>query len=465
MRELVHKLSDEFYSFPIFLQIFCVSVSWLLVVFTTDCWFCPYVLKGYQLATYIFIVATLTAYIAKKSLCLLCQSKVLWGVESGNEDIKLSMRDVSETELHTFGATTTETIISYWQDSEFSDSDEFNAEIRNQVNDTLLQLGEKLSHVQLHSFLKNFVLILHNHVKSYNKAVRVSHLSSSTNGPNHHFRFSHPVLKGDLSLKSYLDCLSHAIMREFIPGSIQDCQAVFDLICATFCSQFLLKFIDHISQPELLLESLIEALESPSSVQTEFRDCCEFEQDLAIEEDSSVCIEQVQDFASENEKNLANCLVTGVALDSCIETGLSSLIPTLTIPLLSQREDLHQTTEDELKSKPNSLDIADEPTASVMKDVSPVYEDVEDFATAIAKLRTLLEQRVSTNGTENSLPNGNSSFCPTSDSRYLWFCECTTALTAQMKRILKYFLEYLLCPRPIKVQHRIFETWRRVRSF
>ena len=418
MKGLVHNLSSEFYSFPIFLQITCVSVSWLIFVLTTDCWFCPYILKGYQLATYLFIIATLSAYIAKKSLYLLCQSKVLWGVENGGDNIKLSMRDVSGTELHLLAKSTTEAVVDYGQDSEFSYSDEFIAEIKNQVEDTLFQLSEKLSHVQLHTFLRNVVLILHNHIRNYNKAVRVSHLSSGTNSPNHHFQFIHPVLKGELSLESYLDCLSHAIMREFIPGSIQDCQAVFDLICATFCSQFLLKFIGYISQPEQLLESLIEALETVGSVQTDLPECCDSKQDSTKEGNHPTINIRTDSFTSEHEKNLAYCLVSNAVLDSCIETGLSSLIPTLTIPLLSQRDDLDQDAETELKSKPNSLDLADERSLSKIKDVSPIYEDVEDFATAIAKLRTLLEQRVSTNGSENPYPNGNSSFCPTSDSRY-----------------------------------------------
>ena len=417
MKEVVHKLSSDFYSFPIFLQILCVSVSWLLFVLTTDCWFNPFVLKGYQFISYLFVVATLTAYITKKSLYLLCQSKVLWGVKNGKEDIQLSIRNIFESELQLFAKSTTETVVNCWQDSELNSSHEFTAEIKNQVQDTLLQLVEKLSHVQLHSFSQNFIIILHNHIKNYNKAVRVSRLSSSTNGLHHHFRFTHPVLKGELSLESYLDCLSHAVMREFIPGSIQDCQAVFDLICAMFCSQFLLKFISYISQPELLLESLIDALETVNNVQTEFCEGCDSKAE-SIKENFPTVNKQIETFVSENEKNLVNCLVSSSTLDSLIETGLSSLIPTLTIPLLSQREDLHQGAGTKVEIKPNSLDLADERTGSITKDVSPVYEDVEDFATAIAKLRTLLEQRVSTNGAENFFMNGNSSFCPPSDSRY-----------------------------------------------
>ena len=350
MKDFVHQLSREFYTFPIFLQVIFVSVSCVLFVFLTDCWFSPYVLQGYRLATYLFLVTLLAAYSTKKSLKLLYRSRFIWAVDNFNENIeesrKLSIRDVSERELEAFAKSSVAKIVNFWQDCEFSDDDEFIKEIGSQIADTVSQLSEKLSRVELQDFLRNLILILHNHVRSYNKAASLS------DAPIQHFRFAHPVHKGELSLENYLDCLSHSIMKEFIPGSVQDCQAVFDLLCSAFSSQFLLKFIDYVSQPELFLTSLVEVLGSidsttattTSTATTTTSLCssfCDPVQDFLVPD---LIPEKKEDFGTDDKvtNQPINGLLSGLVMESCIEMGLSNSISTLTIPLLSQREESKQ---------------------------------------------------------------------------------------------------------------------------
>lgn len=370
---------------------------------------------------------------------------------------RISLKDISDRELSGIAKNAAESIVTYLDDDSH-DSEDFVREIHSQVEDIFQSLSLKLSRIRLEDFIQSIIQILHCHLQSYLKTV--------TNKDRKPI-LSHPVSKGEIPLEVYLDGLSHAIMKEFIPGSIQDCSAIFDLSCAAFCNQLLLKFVHGLSQPETVLQSLLQMLESSGMpIFDSGADLTDFSRKSQLSEhqlsssfvkDSRTTTSPAVESAIENEdiplsgsspqsgrdevndalgsvnfcsmrRNsspvLAGNLMTSSHLitKSCIETGLCSSLSAITAPLLpSNNEELASVPS----SKPSSLPLVrsseasdgQSATGSTDTDVSPVYEvklpffafcsllldcaillfpyfkEVEDFASAIAKLRSLLEQR------------------------------------------------------------------------
>ncbi|XP_057371399.1 sorting nexin-19-like [Daphnia carinata] len=465
----------RFNTFPVFLQVGIIAFSCVFLFFTVDAWFSPFYFGGYQLISYMFVVLILSSWLAHQAISRLVKSPNIWACSKPctknfafHSCRDLSIKDICDYELSSLAKNAAESVITCLCDIS-GNNEEFVKEIHSQIEDIFFSLSEKLSKIKVEHFAKNLIMIVHNHLRSYKKTMNCS---NSLSGYHSKFSFNHPVSRGEISLEKYLGSLSHVVMKEFIPGSIQDCSAVFDLSCAAFCSQVLVKFIEQLSQPVLVLQAIIQILES---VDNSTREDFIQENSFGIAEDtlrntpdiqeSSVGIQDPLSGSSpkmqekEQQKELIEnaettfptprksspvlsgsyLLCNSLALSSqpttnsssWIKSGLSNSISTATAPLLSsQCSKLNVDGEKEpvKMCKPNSLPLIGiagdntsgldpEPigTFSVDADVSPVYEDVEDFATAIAKLRSLLEQRVSTNGAD--VPSGKSNiFSPTNDA-------------------------------------------------
>uniref|UniRef100_A0A0P5LRA2 Sorting nexin-19 n=1 Tax=Daphnia magna TaxID=35525 RepID=A0A0P5LRA2_9CRUS len=470
------KSIARFNTFPVFLQVGCIAFLWVFLFFTVDAWFSPFYFGGYQLISYMFIVLVLSSWLAHQAIYRLVNSSNLWVCSKPctknfafHSCRDLSIKDICDYELSSLAKNAAECVINRWCDISVN-NEEFVKEIHSQIEDIFFSLSEKLSKIKVEYFVKNLIMIVHNHLRSYKKTMNCS---SSLSAYHSKFSFNHPVSRGEISLEMYLGSLSHVIMKEFIPGSIQDCSAVFDLSCAAFCSQVLVKFIEQLSQPVLVLQAIIQFLESVDNGTSE--DFTDGTKSFGIAEDtlrntpdiqeSNVGIQDPLSGSSpkmqekeEQKEPIDNTEMTfptprksspvlsgsyllcnSLALSShptansssWIKSGLSNSLSTATAPLLSsQCSKLNVDTEKEpvKMCKPNSLPligIAGDNTSSldpepigafsIDTDVSPVYEDVEDFATAIAKLRSLLEQRVSTNGVD--VPSGKRDvFSPINDT-------------------------------------------------
>ena len=252
----------SFSNFPVFLQVGCIAFSWVFLFFTVDAWFSPFYFTGYQLISYIFSVLVLASVLAHQSIYRLIKSSSLWDcLKSENSALhscELSIKDVCDYELSSLAKNAAESVINYWCDNS-NNNEEFVKEIHSQIEDIFFSLSERLSKIKVEYFIKNLVLIVHNHLRSYKKTVN---FCNNLSGSHSKFSFNHPVSRGEVSLELYLDSLSHAVMKEFIPGSIQDCSAVFDFCCAAFCSHVLVKLVEHLSSPGLVLQALLQILES-----------------------------------------------------------------------------------------------------------------------------------------------------------------------------------------------------------
>ena len=458
-KEMLSKLMLQLNNFPVFIQVGCFAFSWIFLFFSVDAWFSPFYFHGYQIVFYTFVVSVLSSWLAYQAIFKLVKSSVLWD-SALTENLTLrsckeiSFKDVCTNELRHLAKNTAESMINNWCDDN-NHSDEFVKEVHNQIEDIFKSLSDKLSKVNVESFFENLILIVHNHLRNYLKSLNCS--TSFSKLP-----LSHPVSRGEISLELYLDSLSHTVMKEFIPGSIQDCSAVFDLSCAAFCSQVLVKFVNNLSQPSIVLQAIVEILESIenpedsvdapnfSSSEENVKETSDISQSIkAIEDPLSGSSPQISKLQKESDQqgdpdssferrkgspvlagNLPCNNVISTANEagksSWIRTGLCSSFSTATAPLLPSQAEVE--TESQTLSKPNSLPLLDVEDNGggdggflVDADVSPVYEvlkvlqsfniitnsllffkDVEDFATAIAKLRSLLEQRVSTNGVDSS---------------------------------------------------------------
>lgn len=426
MSNLSQKFLSDFKSFPIVVQALCIAFIWVFLFFTCDAWFSPFYFKGYQLISYIFAVTFLSAWLAHHSFYTLIRSPTLWDWSSATSDgqsvptlprPKITLKDVSDRELSHLARSASTSVSDFLHD-ESQDGEEFVNEIHNQVEDIFHSLSVKLSKVEVESFSKNLIQILHAHIKSYMKSISKSqshHSGGVVNTSRHVINkeiFSHPVSRGEITLEAYLDTLSHAIMKEFIPGSIQDCTAIFDLGCAAFCSQLLLKFIHQVNQPEILLQSFLNLLEPKepashldSTDTTDFsapdQNSASFKEDLSLLKqvffptDSAVetadAGEEVSDeplsgssprdrirnpFNDDREVGqvitrrssspvLAGSLISSGSLVSNagksygVETGLCSSVSTATAPLLSiQSENDPAPNSTSSSTKPNSLALA-----------------------------------------------------------------------------------------------------------
>ena len=350
---------------------------------------------------------------------------------------KLSVKDLLERELNRWAKNVTEGVTDYWR-NEFGGNDDLTREIHNQVEDILFPLSEKLAKMKVETILRNIVLILHNHLKNYLKAIELAEGSTI----NEQFNFQHPVCRGELSLETYLDGVSHAILQEYIPGSFQDCHTVFNLACAVFSSQVLFPFISRMSKPENILELIITFLDSLTFIDNQSESGELSTRDIPNEDmvDGSPQFQSSYEGCDEDNKEnispsvedpypgkgspiLAGNLVT--VTDTSVKACLCSALPTLTVPLVPHCLDLYSWEEPvfeltpEIHRIPLSLPVVgrneDDTRCPTVDDVSPVYEDVEDFATAIAKLRSLLEQRESTGSDSAKVP------ISPSDTKYLAF--------------------------------------------
>ncbi len=448
MSNLSQKFLSDFKSFPIVVQALCIAFIWVFLFFTCDAWFSPFYFKGYQLISYISAVTFLSAWLAHHSFYTLIRSPTLWDWSSVTSDgqplpvlprPKITLKDVSDRELSHLARSASSSVADFLHDNS-QDGEEFVNEIHNQVEDIFHSLSVKLSKVEVESFSKNLIQILHAHIKSYMKSISKSqshHSGGIVNTSRHVINkeiFSHPVSRGEITLEAYLDTLSHAIMKEFIPGSIQDCTAVFDLGCAAFCSQLLLKFIHQVNQPEILLQSFLNLLEpkEPAS-QLESTDTTDFsapdENSASFKEDLSLLKqlffpavetadagEEVSDeplsgssprdrvrnsFNDDREVGqvitrrssspvLAGSLISSGSLvintgkSYGVETGLCSSVSTATAPLLATQSE-NNTATNASSTKPNSLALAvgngaegkgggQSETGSTDTDISPVYE-------------------------------------------------------------------------------------------
>ncbi|KAI9564660.1 hypothetical protein GHT06_008401 [Daphnia sinensis] len=472
---LLPKSIARFNTFPVFLQVGCIAFSYVFLFFTVDAWFSPFYFGGYQLISYIFIVLVLSSWLAHQAIYRLVKSSNLWVCSKPctknfafHSCRDLSIKDICDYELSSLSKNAAESVINRWCDIS-GNNEEFVKEIHSQIEDIFFSLSEKLSKIKVEYFVKNLIMIVHNHLRSYKKTMNCS---NSLSGYHSKFSFNHPVSRGEISLEMYLSSLAHVVMKEFIPGSIQDCSAVFDLSCAAFCSQVLVKFIEQLSQPVLVLQTIIQLLESvDNGTNEDFTDGTKSfgiaedtlrntpdiqELNVGIQDPLSGSSPKMQEKEEQKEPNenmetfptprksspvlsgsyiLCNSLALSshptTNSSSWIKSGLSNSLSTATAPLLSsQCSKLNVEVEKEpvKMCKPNSLPligIAGDNTGSLDSepigafsldaDVSPVYEDVEDFATAIAKLRSLLEQRVSTNGVD--VPSSKSNvFSPTNDA-------------------------------------------------
>lgn len=380
--------------------------------------------SDYQLIFYIFIIIGLSAWLAYQSFEKLISSRATWEWEAeqhpplgiGKGPQKITLKGITEKELDKLAKSTAESIIEYLSDDS-NDSEEFVREIHIQVEDIFHCLTQKLSRIQVDDFVRNIIQILHSHLRSYLKTIGCNPCCDHAEVA---FPFAHPVSRGEMPMESYLDSLSHSIMKEFIPGSIQDCSAVFDLGCAAFCSHLLLKFVHCLSQPAFVLQSILQALEpSGASLHRSSTDTPDFSAKLQLSKEdspSSSSLEQVDDPLSgssprgSNDESkdpvlkdapgeadlfsraqtsspvLAGSLMPSCP-KSCVETGLCSGLSTATAPLLSsQAGDQQQVTED-AKSKPSSLPLEEKKAhplgidseaqsggGSTEADISPVYE-------------------------------------------------------------------------------------------
>ena len=411
------KLSD-FKSLPIVIQVIIVSFSWIFLFFVTDAWFSPFVIHGYLLISYSFTVVLLASSVAHSSLIKLIKSDVVlnWtGTvnEPHNQKKhrtvrKLSLKDVTEKELGILVRNATEAIVSQWGD-ESSENEDFVKEIHNQVDDIFQALSQKLSKIKLEKFVRSSILLVHHHLKKYIQTI----------GSHNKFPFSHPVSKGEISLECYLDGLSHAIMKEFMPGSIQDCSAIFDLLSTAFCCQVLVEFVKNLSEPELVLLSILQLLESTSLAHScEEEDVPDFSVKLidlptvieAIEEPllgSSPHIRATEEFVvtdvvektsnydliSTNSPVLAGNLISQTVTvkpseqPSFIQTGLCCTLSAATAPLLqSQVHEEIPPSSSETKCKPpdslligNGSSTDSAPPSAGEPDISPVYEVSNKF--------------------------------------------------------------------------------------
>ena len=425
-----------------------------------ECWpfFWPLLsLSLTLLATFFIFLIAFSAKIVHQAVQQFTQVKTLWqipdkqslNIPSLNHASKLYLRDLIERELN-LRARNVISLINRWY-SEISDNEEFTKDIQNQVEDILSLLVSKLSNIEVEIFLKNLIFIVHSHLRAYLVAVEACKKSGATVVDV--FYFTHPVSRGEVSLEQYLNCQSQVVLQEYIPGSVQDCHSVYSLICAAFSSQILFKFVNHLMKPENILESIIRMLDSlpmpsvpgnncvPDSVPVDLDNIIqqtftnsseeispvEETQDEPIsdanfdasDEDEKECLSLPDEEEWSGERNaspiLAGNFVYQPTAESCVKTGLSLSLSTLTAPLLPQCGELHSCEGSPLESgtsisvnqfgprKPNSLPVVSNggtegSKSQSLEDVSPVYEDVEDFATAIAKLRSLLEQRESNGG-------------------------------------------------------------------
>jgi hypothetical protein len=422
----------SFSNFPVFLQIGCIAFSWVFLFFTVDAWFSPFYFTGYQLISYIFSVLVLASVLAHQSIYRLIKSSSLWDCfkseNSALHSCELSIKDVCDYELNSLAKNAAESVINYWCDNS-NNNEEFQKEIHSQIEDIFFSLSQKLSKIKVEYFIKNLVLIVHNHLRSYKKTVN---FCNNVHGSHSKFSFNHPVSRGEISLELYLDSLSHAVMKEFIPGSIQDCSAVFDFCCAAFCSHVLVKLVDHLSSPGLVLQALVQILESAQENTTRhestdsdsFGTCENSIQEIpniseSTEDPLSGSSPQMQRNEEEtgnidNSENpfrssrksaspvlagsnlLCNSLTSSthqVSKSSWVQSGLSNSLSTATAPVLPSRFVRSREDEEEDRKKmckPSSLPLIgttgdngdvigsldSEPMGafSVDADVSPVYE-------------------------------------------------------------------------------------------
>ena len=417
---------NQFNSFPVFLQVGCIAFAWVFLFFTVDAWFSPFYFKPYQLISYIFCILLLSSWLAHQAIFRLVKSPVLWDCSTVEKSTlrscrELSIKDICDGELSSLTKSAAESVINYWCDDS-NNNEEFVKEIHNQVEDIFYTLSEKLSRIKVEYFVKNLVLIVHNHLRSYMKTASLS--SFSVSHPK--FSFTHPVSRGEISLEVYLDSLSHAVMKEFIPGSIQDCSAVFDLSCAAFCSQVLMKCVENLSQPGLVLQAIIQILESvdetvdstdgtihslsENSLHQEMSDISASSKNIQDPQDRSSPQTHVEEEEIENvikpESNFCgrnaspvlagslscNNLASSAqpnAESSWVKSGLCSSLSTATAPLLPSQYPADPLSVEKMIQKPSSLSlIAASSTSSddggldleqntglpVDADVSPVYE-------------------------------------------------------------------------------------------
>ena len=405
----------DFKNFPIVIQVIIVLFSWIVLFFVTDAWFAPFFIKGYMLLTYTFVVLLVSSKLAHSSIDRLIKSEFVWdwtgtsvteshSVKKHRAGRKLSMKDVTERELNILVRKFTSTIISQWVADESSDNDDFVKEIHNQVEDIIQALSHKLSKVKVEKFVRSTVQLIHHHLKKYIQTV----------GSQNKFPFSHPVSKGEISIECYLDSLSHTIMKEFIPGSVQDCSAVFDLLSTAFCRQVLVQFVKNLSEPELVLLSVLQLLES-----TRRADSCDDDDvpDFAlILKDLPAIVESIDEpllgssprsreaeelecndqcnypdmvdgisnndliATSTNSPVLAGNGITCATVkpnpteqSSCIQTGLSCSLSAATAALLQSQPGEKFKPPDSLPLESGgSIDSA--PASAGEADISPVYE-------------------------------------------------------------------------------------------
>ena len=496
-------LLSEFSHFPVFIQILIISACWLFVTFLVDCWFTPFVIHGYQLASYLSILIVLSAWMTFQGVQHLKLSRNVYNFSRRSNSVpassaKLSIGDITEHEINLRVRNACQAINNYWYD-EISDSDEFPKEIQSHIEDVLALLTRKLSRVDIEVVAHSTVLIFHNHLKAYLRAVK-SHGTARLD----QFSYSHPVSRGEVTLEAYLNALAAGLLHEFVPGSIQDCRAVYSLICTVFSSQVLLKLV-NLAQPENVLESIIRVLDSLKDARTadgtdcgppaadsqdsdrdtshllnstSFKDCpTEYSclEETVYSEDGQLKLsggdddddgDEEKDYVSMKDDEswngggggcggggmgspvLAGSLVLSQPDSNvlCIKTGLSLTLATVAAPLLSQCEELLHACSDSafedaadvvggrLPRKPSCLPVVINRPSSDLKDatddavkspsslpagddVSPVYEDVEDFATAIAKLRSLLEQKESRESIDSANAKSENTSTSPSDFR------------------------------------------------
>lgn len=401
------KIVAKFTNYPVFAQVISIAFSWLFLFFTVDAWFSPFYLSGYQLILYNLIVLALSAWITHVNVCKLILSPTPISCFTKEYQVKpkspslLSLKDICEPELSNLVKLVSDSAITYLADGS-DDNQEFLKDIQNHIEDVFHSLSEKLSKINIESFAKNLILILHNHVRN-NLETQTQHFTRHSKFP-----LLHPVTRDELSLDAYLDYLSHSVMKEFIPGSIQDCSAIFDLTCTAFSSQVLMKFIESFSQPELILESLIQLSETDkfaanncdknivNCIDNNLEDCKKkcLEESPTMDNKGEMSSTAEDQSSNENYSSTflgaANYLAEASQLNesSYVQTGLSRTIPAATAPLLFSQApaDLNQSSTTSAR-KPNnlplptaeernpSLDSASPPVPlSLEGDVSPVYE-------------------------------------------------------------------------------------------
>lgn len=402
----------KFTKFSVFAQVTCIAITWLFLVLTVDAWFSPFFLSGYQLIFYMFVVIVLSAWTTHIYVHKLIQSPtpISWPTQKNqgisSASCKLSLKDVCDKELKNLAELATSTVVDYWADDS-DDNQEFVLEIQNHVEDIFLSVKQKLSKINVESFVKNFILIMHNHVKTYTEARNAKHSTRNVKAP-----FLHPVSRGEISIEVYLDSLLQTVMKEFIPGAIQDCSAIFDLSCAALCSQILMKFIESFSQPEVILQALVQIFESdcfsastseknmvmPTEHKLEHHYENNFSEissttELEDNQEASLTIANNQPLMEGPPISSFGCasyFINASQLDesSYVQTGLSRTLSAATAPLLPSQltADANQSQTQSIQ-KPNSLPLltpeekpaTSDPTSppaphSLEGDSSPVYE-------------------------------------------------------------------------------------------